>query len=221
MQSLSSCKYFHELSEITLANMAQELDLRGYKTGEMIFWQDEPCAGLFILKSGSVKLFRLSASGRELIVRILSSGETFNEVPCFDHGTNVVSAAALENSSVWVLENGLILRSMLQYPEVMEAFNLSLASNLRRMVGMVEELTFYQVTNRMARLIYEQLNEQTGCKGASVQITQNLLAARLGTVREVAARSLKELERSGAIQVRRCEIQVINWEVLAGWLTDN
>ena len=114
-----------------------------------------------------------------------------------------------------------ILRSMLQHPEVMEAFNLSLASNLRKMVGMVEELTFYQVTNRMARLIYELLGEQTGCKGASVQITQNLLAARLGTVREVAARSLKELERSGAIQVRRREIQVINWEVLAGWLNDN
>ena len=87
-----------------------------------------------------------------------------------------------------------------------------LTENLRTLVEIVEELSFYQVTNRLARLIGrmtpEQLNER---------ITQDQLAARLGTVREVAARSLRELERSGAIRVARRKIQVLDAAILNEW----
>ena len=70
------------------------------------------------------------------------------------------------------------------------------------LVNKVEELSFYQVTNRLARLISQLPEEQLTGQTAS-RLTQDQMAARLGTVREVVARSLRELQRSGAIQVRR------------------
>ena len=71
--------------------------------------------------------------------------------------------------------------------------------------NILEELSFYQVTNRLARLI-GQLPPGQLAGPTPGRITQDQLAARLGTVREVVARSLRELERSGAIQVENRQI---------------
>jgi CRP/FNR family transcriptional regulator len=88
--------------------------------------------------------------------------------------------------------------------------------NLRMLLATVEELSFYQVTNRLARLIHKLPTEQLqGSKEG--RLTQDDLAARLGTVREVVARSLKELERSGAIDVNRGQIKIVNDERLVEW----
>ena len=82
--------------------------------------------------------------------------------------------------------------------------------------GTVEELSFYQVTKRLARLINKLPAEQLqGSKDD--RLTQDDLAARLGTVREVVARSLKELERSGAIDVNRGQIKIVNDDRLVEW----
>ncbi len=84
------------------------------------------------------------------------------------------------------------------------AIVLNLTQNLRMLVGLVEELSFFQVTNRLARLI-SQLPQDQLVGSTSQRITQDQLAARLGDGREVVARSLRELERSGAIRVHRRE----------------
>ncbi len=164
------------------------------------------CTALYIISQGSVKLFKLSPKGRELIIRVLEEGATFNEVPIFDYGANPVNVAALEDSYIWAIDAEVIRLCISQHPEMAQAVILNLSHNLRMLVGAVEELSFYQVTNRLARLISrlpaEQLEEQ--------RITQDQLAARLGTVREVVARSLRDLERSGAIRVERRQIQVLN-----------
>jgi CRP/FNR family transcriptional regulator len=94
---------------------------------------------------------------------------------------------------------------------------MNLTQNLRMLVDKVEELSFYQVTNRLARLI-SQLPEAQLVGETSQRITQDQMAARLGTVREVVARSLRELERSGAILVDRRRIRVIDQELLADWV---
>jgi len=66
----------------------------------------------------------------------------------------------------------------------------------------VEELSFYQVTNRLARLISQlSVPQLEGVRGE--RLTQDEIASRLGTVREVVARSLRDLERRGAIEVNR------------------
>ena len=84
------------------------------------------------------------------------------------------------------------------------------------LVEKVEQLSFFQVTNRLARLI-NQLQEEQLRGESSLWITQDQLAARLGTVREVVALSLRGLECSGAIQVKRRTIKVIDQRVLEEW----
>ena len=75
------------------------------------------------------------------------------------------------------------------------------------------DMAFYQVTHRLARLIAELPQEKS-----APHWTQEQLAARLGTVREVVARSMKELERSGAIKVEDRRIQIVDQEIFSQWL---
>lgn len=205
--------YFSGLEEPVLARLSQGMRLWSCERGETIIWQDEPCVGLYILRRGAVKLFKLSPKGRELIVKVFKEGDTFNEVPVFDRGSNPINVAALEDSEIWVVDAKVIRRVLNEYPEMAYAVVLNLCRNLRMLVGTVEELSFCQVTNRLARLIGrltpEQLEDQ--------HITQDQLAAHLGTVREVVARSLRDLERSGAIRVERGRIRVIDEELLQDW----
>jgi CRP-like cAMP-binding protein len=213
LAALHENSYFSTLNDKVLKSLAQGTNLRLFERGETICWQGDACTALYIIRQGSVKLFKLSPKGRELIIRVFDEGATFNEVPIFDYEPNPVNVAALEDSYVWAIDAEVIRAGILQHPEMAQAVILNLTRNLRMLVGTVEELSFYQVTNRLARLISrlpaEQLEEQ--------RITQDQLAARLGTVREVVARSLRDLERSGAIRVERRQIRVVDEHLLRDW----
>jgi CRP/FNR family transcriptional regulator len=84
------------------------------------------------------------------------------------------------------------------------------------LVSKIEELSFYQVTTRLARLMIN-LTEDELQGDSKDRLTRDQMAARLGTVREVVARSLKELERSGAVLVNRRRIDIINRKILEEW----
>lgn len=212
LNTLRRNPYFDDLPEEMLKEIAGHMQLRGFERGEMLFWEADPCAGLHIIQEGSVKLFRISPQGRQYIVRVLQEGDTCNEVPAFDGGTNPVNVGTLEKSKVWVIDDQMLRSLVRAHPEFALKVLSNFGKNLRGLVRMVSEMAFYQVTNRLARLI----NEMPA--GESPQHwTQEQLAARLGTVREVVARSLKELERSGAIRIEDRRIHIADQDALSQW----
>jgi len=217
IQALKENDYFEHLDHPDLHSIAECMFLREFERGETLFWEGEASAGLHIVRQGSIKLYRLSPQGRQYIVRIPQEKETFNEVSVFDCGGNPVNAEALEASKVWVVAPECLRRLVGANPDFAQKVISNLSRNLRALVGTVSEMAFYQVTHRLARLI-SQLpeNELTGPVGT--RLTQDQLAARLGTVREVVARSLRELERSGAIRVENRCIAVADSQVLQQWV---
>lgn len=216
LQALLACRYFSGLSENILTPITEKTYLYKFSADEAVFWEGEPSKGLYIIKKGSVKLFKTSPQGRELVINVITEGDSFNEVPVFDNRGNPVSVATLEDSYIWIVDVDAIQNAMQEHPEVAQTIILNLSQKLRMLVGMVEELSFYQVTTRLARLISNLPPEQL-VGNTSQRITQDDLAARVGTVREVVARSLRKLERSGAIEVSRQKIEIIRQDRLMEW----
>lgn len=210
---LHSNEYFEGLDMEILNQVADHMQLREYERGEALFWEGDKCAGLHIIEKGFVKLYRLSPQGRQYIVRVLQEGDTCNEVPTFDGGTNPVNVEALEPTQVWIIQADILRELLNQHPEFSQKVINNFAKNLRGLVVRVSEMAFYQVTHRLARLLSAQSPDEL----VSTPWTQEQLAARLGTVREVVARSLKELERSGAINVEKRRISISDPNVLAEW----
>ena len=214
--TLRGNSYFSMLNEKALGELFNNTTLRSYKKGETIFWEQDHCLGLYIIRKGSVKLYKLSPQGRELIVKVFEEGSTFNEVPVFDHSTNPINAEALEDTEIWLVDVHTIRSLLEKNPEMYPAVIKNLATNLRMLVDLVEELSFFQVTNRLAKLLITLTPAQLA-GDESPRITQDQLAAHLGTVREVVTRSLRELEQSGAIKVDRRKIIILNQSMLENW----
>jgi CRP-like cAMP-binding protein len=217
IEALQKNEYFDDCTLPLMEQVSAHMQLREYERGEVLFWESDPCDGLYIMREGSAKIHRVSPQGRQYIVRILQEGDTFEEVPAFDGGTNPVNVEALEISRVWVIESEILRKLVLSHPQFAQKVLVNFGKMMRGMVRMVSEMAFYQVTHRLARLINEiPADDLSGTSGA--HWTQEQMAARLGTVREVVARSLKELERSGAIQVENRRITIVDPGVLEQWL---
>jgi len=212
LKTLRRNPYFDDLPEEMLKEIGAHTQLRSFERGEILFWEGDACAGLHIIEEGSVKLYRVSPQGRQYIIRVLQEGDTCNEVPAFDGGTNPVNVETLEKSKVWMIEADPLRALVKSHPDFALKVLSNFGKNLRGLVRMVSEMAFYQVTNRLARLISEMPADEP-----RPHWTQEQLAAQLGTVREVVARSLKELERSGAIRIEDRRIQIADHRVLQQW----
>lgn len=216
MDALRGNPYFDDLAEAMLRDIAQHTRLGEYQRGDVLFWEGDPCEGLFIIQQGSAKIFRISPQGRQYIVRILQEGDTFAEVPAFDEGTSPVNVEALENCRVWIVDKNKLHKLVMAHPMFAQKVLVNFGTMLRGMVRMVSEMAFYQVTHRLARLIDAELPQDK-----AAHWTQEQLAARLGTVREVVARSLKEMERSGAIKLEDRRIHIVDREIFDQWILPN
>jgi CRP-like cAMP-binding protein len=213
ISALKENPYFEHLDDSSLQGMVDCTTLQEFRRGETLFWEGDPCAGLHIVHQGSLKLYRLSPQGRQYIIRVLQEKDTFNEVSVFDSGGNPVNADALETCQVWVIEPECIRRMVQANPDFSQKVINNLGQNLRGLVHAASEMAFYQVTHRLiSQIPPEELIGESGTRW-----TQEQLAARLGTVREVVARSLRELERSGAIRSENRRIEIANQELLQQW----
>ena len=215
IEMLRGNEYFDTMPNFLLEQICDHMQLREYERGEVFFWEGDPCDGLYVIMQGSAKIYRLSPQGRQYIVRVLQEGDTFAEVPAFDGGTNPVNVEALETCQVWVIDGETLRGLVVAHPQFAQKVLANFGMMLRGMVRKVSEMAFYQVTHRLARLISELPPDEMG---AASLMTQEQMAARLGTVREVVARSLKELERSGAIQVENRRIRIVDQEVFRQWM---
>jgi CRP-like cAMP-binding protein len=206
--------YFEGLDDDALLLVAKGMHLYQFARKESIFLEAEACAGLHIMKSGSAKVFLLSPQGRQYIVKILYEGDTFNEVSVYGGGENPVNTAALEKSEIWIINSQILQKLVSSYPNYANQIINNLSNNLRNLVRRVSGMAFFQVTHRLAQLLNELPEEALNGEN-NTRLTQDQLAARLGSVREVIARSLRALERSEAIHLENRRIYIVDREKLA------
>ena len=213
IKALQDNRYLKGLDYDDLVALANQTRLVSYDCEENIIHEGRPGPGLFIIESGRVKIFKGSPTGREIIINVLEEGGSFNEVSVFDEGENPANVEAVMETRLWLIDAEALQTLISDHPRAARQIIINLSQNLRMLVGKVAELSFYNVTTRLARLLYELPEEQlTG--SAETRLTQDDLAARIGTVREVAARSLKELEGVGAIMIQRGKITILDRDKL-------
>ena len=206
---LKTIKYFANLAPVPLERTEAALVMLAFQRGETLFMEGEPCKGLYIVQAGRVRIYKTSPEGREQVLLVAEPGDTFNEVPVFDGGPNPATAEALEDSVLHLLPRKDLLALIEEYPALARGFVQVFAARLRHLTALVEDLSFRSVTSRVAKILLQQGRE------ASLQITQQELAAMAGTAREVVGRALKALEERGAIRLERGRILVLDRRALA------
>jgi CRP/FNR family transcriptional regulator len=207
-ETLSRIALFAALSDTELQVLAQRAVERRFAPEEMLFWEGEPCPGVFLIVEGSVKIFRTSPGGRELMLAIENAPSSVAEVPLFDGGPYPASVRALAPVVALFINKGDFQQVCRQYPDVALKALAVVGVRLRHLVGLVESMTFGSVTQRLARLLLDTSRE------ASAEtfdlLTHQELASRLGTVREVVSRNLARFRTEGLIRMQGHQVQILN-----------
>jgi CRP/FNR family transcriptional regulator len=170
--------YFADLPDDLLAAVAEAAVSRRFDRGQVIFLEGEPCAGLFLVAEGEVKIFKLSPQGREHILHTLGPGGTFNDVAALDGGPNPASAAATASAVLWVIPRQDIRRLATAYPALAWALVESIARRTRHLVQMVEDLSLRSVRARLAKLLLAEAEHTQGAGAIdrSQMVTQTTAA---------------------------------------------
>ncbi|MDQ2903517.1 MAG: Crp/Fnr family transcriptional regulator [Ktedonobacteraceae bacterium] len=216
VEMLRQIPIFAPLAQADLEQVARVTVERQFDRGDIIFLEGRPNGALHYLCSGLVKVFKTSLDGREQVLRLIGAGNTFNEVPALDGGPNPASAAAMEACTIYVIQRTELRKLIVERPAVAEAVVQVLASALRHLVTLVEDLSFRHVTARVARLLLDQEAATMPAGASARRLTQQEMGAIVGTAREVVGRALKELEVAGAIEMRQGHAVVVDRERLGG-----
>jgi len=203
--ALKRTKLFEELDEDTLRVLAERALERRFQKDEVLFVTGEEARGLFVIVDGAVRAFRVSLDGREQVIHVERRGATIAEVPVFDDGTYPSTAAAEEETTTLFIDKRDVRHLFLEHPEISLAALKVLAGRLRRCAELVEALSLREVGQRLARFLLAEAR-RSGTRtetGLSINLTQTnqQIAARLGSVREVISRAFTRLQHEGLIVV--------------------
>lgn len=196
---------FANLTEAERRALASRVIRKSLKQGEQLFAEGDPCAGLFLVASGKIRIFKLSASGREQVLAMESAGSSLAELPVFDGGNYPAAASAWEDSEILFISRKDFQNFCREHPDVALKVIAVVGSRLRRLVGIIEELSFTTVRQRLISLIL-QLAEAEGTRSKEgiqleLQKSHQELAAEVGTVRELISRNLSRLQAEGFLEV--------------------
>jgi CRP/FNR family transcriptional regulator len=207
---LRRVSHFRTLSASALRALARECSPRTLASGQTLFEEGAPGTHLFVIAAGRVEVRQTSLRGREQVFHTEAPGAALGEAPLLDGGGYIASAVALEPTRVLALPRARLLALCRRHPEVALAIARTLARRVRRFADLVGDLAFRPVPERLARYLVSASGERPLAPGLELdlRLTQAQLAARLGTVRELVARALAQLDQAGLIARRGTRIVV-------------
>src|SRR5581483_10025291 len=202
---LKQSPLFAGLNEKELHALAHRTVRKRFHQGEQLFAEGDACNGLYLVAAGKIRIFKLSPSGREQFLALEGPGSSFAELPVFDGGNYPASASAFEDSEVLFISRRDFHNFCREHPDVALKVIAVVGSRLRRLVGIIEDLSFTTVRQRLISLLL-RLAQGGGTatkQGVRVELTTTHqdLAAELGTVRELVSRNLSRLQAEGLLEV--------------------
>jgi CRP/FNR family transcriptional regulator, cyclic AMP receptor protein len=201
---LAKVPIFAGLTESELDFLVERAVTRRCSPGELIFGEGEPCSGLYVVERGHVRIFKSSSSGREQVLSIDGPGSSIAEVPVFDGGNYPASGAAVDQATLLLIRKQDFQELCLAQPQVALKVLRVVGARLRRMVGIIEELSFTTVRHRLAALLLRLARDgKRTADGVEILLPANNqeLAAQIGTVRELVSRNLSRLQAEGILKI--------------------
>jgi CRP/FNR family transcriptional regulator len=202
--------YFAGLNEAARRRIADAARLHHYQAGAVIFNEGDPCAGLFIIQDGMVRLYRANAEGRLHTLSLLRPPSTFNEVAAVDGGANPFNATAVTAAAAYVIAHPALLNLMASERALLANLVQALAHLNRDYLERLEDMTFRTIPSRLARLFLREASYDGQICEIPSQLTQEEIAAILGTTREVVGRAMRMLLNAGLLRKQGRAVYVVD-----------
>ncbi len=212
VELLKQSLLFSGLAADDLAELATIVARRRFARGESLFCEGDEATGFYLLVAGSVKLCRVSPEGREKVLHFVKPRETFAEAAFFGDGRYPAEARAMEAGEALFIPRQGFMELMARNPRFSLNLVVSLSLMLRQFVRQIEELSFADVTSRLASFLVRRADEKSASYGGIIYIDLGIrkgeLASRLGTASETISRTLRKLKDEGIIDVQGSRVVI-------------
>jgi len=219
--ALRGTTLFGGLGEPELRALSERAIEHRLGRGELLFVAGDGARGLYVVVDGAVRALRESLDGREQVIHVERAGATIAELPVFDEQPYPSSVAAEEDSLLLFIDKGDVRRLCLDHPQIAVAALKMLGGRLRGCAELVEALSLHEVDQRLARLLLAEAQTRGVRAGPGVTIeltlTNQQIAARIGSVREVVSRALNRLQQGGFINIEGRRITIADENALRAY----
>ncbi len=187
------------------------------KKGDTLMRPEECLEHFFVLLEGRVKVSQINFdTGKEQILYLLSKGDMYDVVSLLDGKPHENVAMALDDVKLLVFPIELFREWVATKPSFNKLFFPYVAKQLRDMENLASDLSLYDTTTRLVKLIARNIEQEDGKQ--TLKLINNLsheeLANLVGTVRKVLNRSIQALKKEGLIDIKRKEIRIKDSQTL-------
>ncbi len=205
--------FWRELTDAQRNMLKQSMVQKHFFTGEAMRSGSENCSGLFLIKSGQVRAYIISESGKEITLYRL-----FDRDVCIFSASCMMKNIAFEiyievekETTAFLIPIAAFRRLSEESLAVMSFTNQLMASRFTEVMWIMEQALFMSFDKRLANFLLEQANLEAS---NNLEITHERIANHLGTAREVVSRMLKYFQNEGMVSLNRGTIRIEDYQKL-------
>lgn len=217
-KELKTIPFLAHLRAAELEALARAMEPRALANRQIIFREGSPCLGLYIVKTGQVKLIQ-TRKEKEQLLAIVRAGDPLDLVPFLDNGPHSFSAQARGTATLYFMPTETARDLIWSTPALLSGVLNTVGARLRTLATLASDLVFKDVTARVCKILLEQAQAEGIPQRNGIRLKRTLsrqeFASLIGTAREVAWRSLKKLEDEGMVKIERNQITLLDVERLA------
>ncbi len=215
---LKETELFGALDEAAVQQVAERARTRTYSKGQLVFYQGDLAASLFVMVDGLVKVFVTSENGDEMTLVTLRPPDMFGELSLLDGGSRSASAEAVEKTTVLELGRDTFLEILKDQPQMTDILLRTMGGALRRLTEQAADFVFLDLHGRVAKLLVGMADDR-GVRSSQgveldLQLTQSDLASIVGGSRQSVNQILRSFERRGYVEVEGRKMIVKEVELL-------
>jgi len=198
-----------ELDAEELEALSRVVSLRRVSKGEILFLQGDEAEGFYLLLAGGVRIYQVSAEGKEYTLHRIRPGEMFAEAAIFKGRTFPANCTAMENSVVAFFPKADVIDLLTRSPQISLKMIGALSAFVRDFNRQIEDLSLKEVPARIASYLL-RMSEKSGSRSFTLDTTKTELATSLGTTSETLSRNFRKLKELGAIRVVGNDITLVD-----------
>lgn len=194
---------FRDLAPAERAELERRISYANYPSGHIFYAPEEYSDELLILRSGRVRIYKLSPEGRAMTLLVLEPKSIFGEMMLVDHWTQDSFAEAMTDCTVGALGRSDLRRALSSYPALALRVMETMSRRLRALENKLADVAFKSVPQRLATVLLNLADVQPAGESppAVVRYTHQQLAEMIGSYRETVTKAIGEFREAGLIRV--------------------
>jgi CRP-like cAMP-binding protein len=206
---------FSELDSSQLIQITSISSINNYHKNDIIFKEGSNYKGFYIVLKGTVKVYKNNLRGKEVTIHIIKPFNAFADIPLFEGKTYPVNAQAAENCVLLFIPADEFKNLLFNNSAICFKMLSGFAKRMKALTKKIEDLSFKDVSNRLAGFIVEEVlksgTEKYPEPFISLTISKKTLASYLGTITETLSRTFCKLENENLIRVKGKKIFIENF----------